>query len=77
MIDDNGFARLDLQSVGDIDNYRYSAPETRFPKDHSEAVTPVTYERDIYGMGMIAYEVSSRSPGSSSPGSNAVPYSRF
>jgi len=56
--------------VGDIDNYRYSAPETQFPMDHSEAVTPSTYEVDVYGMGMIAYEVSSYSPGPSGPGSN-------
>ena len=61
---------MDLQSVGDIDNYRYSAPETQFPMDHSEGVTPSTYEGNVYGIGMIAYEVSSYSPGPSGPGSS-------
>jgi len=62
LIDDSGAARLDVQSTGDIDNYRYSAPETRFPLDRCKGITPSTFERDIFGMGMIIYEASSNSP---------------
>lgn len=59
MIDNDGNARLDTQCEGDNDNYRYSAPETQFPKGCGESVTPATRERDVYGMGMVAYEASS------------------
>ena len=77
MIDDSGAARLDLRALGDIDNYRYSAPETRFPKYCSESVTPITYEKDMYTMGMIIYEASSYHPGSSGPCQcKTLPYSR-
>jgi len=59
LIGDNGTAQLEVQSIGDFDNYRYSAPETRFPvEDCIEDVSPYTYERDVYGMGMIIYEAS-------------------
>ena len=68
MIDDSGAAQLEVQSKGDIDNYRYSAPETRFPKDRSEDPTPFTFERDVYGMGMIAYEASPYRHESPGPG---------
>ena len=77
MIDDSGAARLDPQTIGDIDNYRYSAPETQFPKDHSEGVTPNTYTRDVYAMGMIIFEASSHHPGSPGPCQcKTLPYSR-
>ena len=62
MIDDSGTARIDMQSIGDINNYRYSAPENRFPEDLSMEVTPLTFEGDVFGMGMIVYEESSRCP---------------
>ena len=51
-----------MQSQGDIDNYRYSAPETQFLKDHGKGITPCTFARDVYGMGMIVYEASSNLP---------------
>jgi len=62
MIDDSGTARLELQARGDFENYRYSAPETQFPEDHSRHITPDENITDIYGMGTIIYEVSSRRP---------------
>ena len=62
MIDDSGAARLEVHSVEDIDNYRYSAPETQFPKDRSESITPHTYSKDVYAMGMIVYEASTHRP---------------
>ena len=48
-----------VQSGGDIDNYRYSAPEIQW-HDESDATddTLVTKESDVYGMGMVAYEAS-------------------
>ena len=58
--------------MGDDDDYRYSAPETRFPEDRSEDVNPITYERDVYGMGMITYEAGPHRHGS--PGVNVKPY---
>ena len=58
MIDDNWAARLDVQTVGDIDNYRYSAPEIQFPRDHGMSFDRVALKGDVYGIGMIAYEVS-------------------
>jgi len=63
LIDDSKTARLDVQARGDIDNYRYSAPEILFPEDHSQQIDPVTVRADIYGIGMIIYEASSRCPG--------------
>ena len=67
LVDDNGVVQLDMQSMGDTDNYRYSAPETQFPKDQGEGITPITRQRDVYGMGMITYEASSHIPVSPSP----------
>lgn len=68
LVSDDNVARLDLVFVGGSNDYRYSAPETRFPKNCSESATPVTRERDVYGMGMITYEASSHHPWSLSPG---------
>jgi len=62
MINDNGIAQLDAQTWGDVDNYRYLAPETQFPKDYSSVDPPNTVEKDVFGMGMIAYEASSLRP---------------
>ena len=72
MIGDDGVARLDTQSGGDIDNYRYSAPEALFPWDYGGDVTPYSYARDIYGIGMITYEASSHHPAQP----KTLPYSR-
>lgn len=47
-----------VQSGGDIDNYRYSAPEIQWPEDHGMDKILITKESDVYGMGMVVYEVS-------------------
>ena len=73
MIDDSGAAQLDVEITGDIDNYRYSAPETQFPKDHGKHVTLTMCAGDVYAMGMIIYEASSHHPGSSNQ-ANIKPY---
>ena len=49
-----------MQSGGDIDNYRYSAPEIQWPEDYSMDEVLVTKESDVYGMAMVIYEASSR-----------------
>lgn len=47
------------QSEGDIGSYRYSAPELHRTKgDGMNEIRP-TKESDVYGMGMVVYEVSS------------------
>jgi len=46
-----------MQSGGDIDNYRYSAPEIQWPEDYGTDKIVITKESDVYGMGMIVYEV--------------------
>ena len=51
-----------MQREGDIDNYRYSAPETQFPGGYIGDIAPYTCERDMYGLGMITYEASSHLP---------------
>jgi len=56
------------QSGGDIDNYRYSAPEVLWPKDHGRGKIFMTKESDVYGMGMVVYEASFHRPISSGPG---------
>ena len=48
-----------VQSEGDIDDYRYSAPEIRRPKYHNMEIEK---ESDVYGMGMVVYEASSHLP---------------
>lgn len=48
-----------MQSGGEIDNYRYSAPEIQWPEDHDTDEILITKESDVYGMAMIAYEASS------------------
>jgi len=58
------------QSGGDIDNYRYSAPEIQWPEDHDMDKILLTKESDVYGMGMIVYEVSSHHPYHLAQGSN-------
>ena len=60
MINDSGAAQLCVDFAEDIGVYRYSAPETCFPKDRSEGVSPDTPARDMYAMGMIVYEVGFR-----------------
>jgi len=54
-----------MQSGGDIDHHRYSAPEIQWPEDHDEDRILITKESDVYGIGMVAYEVSSHLPVSS------------
>jgi len=56
-----------IQSGGDIDNYRYSAPEIQWPEDHGADKILITKESDVYGIGMIVYEVSSHRHMSSEP----------
>ena len=56
-----------MQSWGEIDNYRYSAPEIQWPEDHDMGHILITKESDVYGMSMIVYEASSHLPVSSSP----------
>ena len=43
---------------GDIDDYRYWAPEIQWPEDHGMDEILLTKESDVYGMGMVAYEAS-------------------
>ena len=52
---------------GDIDEYRYSAPEIQWRDDGGVGKILITKESDVYGMGMVAYEVSSHHPASSGP----------
>jgi hypothetical protein len=45
---------------GNIDDFRYTGPEIVWPEESSpDSVDKilVTKESDIYGMGMVAYEV--------------------
>jgi len=56
-----------MQSGGDIDNYRYSAPEIQWPEDHDQDKILITRESDVYGMGMVVYEASSYHSVSSNP----------
>ena len=56
-----------IQSEGDVDNYRYSAPEIQWPEDHGKDEILITKESDVYGMGMVAYEASSHRPVPSDP----------
>jgi len=51
-----------VQSGGDVDGYRYSAPELHQPEGHGTDETIITKESDVYGMGMIVFEASSRRP---------------
>ena len=51
-----------IQSVvdGDFDDYGYTAPEIALPEEFGNVDNVLaTKEADVYGMGMIAYEVSS------------------
>jgi len=48
-----------VQSVGEIDNCRFLAPELHWPENHGMDENFITRESDVYGMGMVAYEVSS------------------
>ncbi|KAF9648576.1 kinase-like protein [Thelephora ganbajun] len=72
LIDDNGAARLvpsgcsSIAAVpGTLDmptntrtyDHRYSAPELLWPKDLGMDKILTTKESDVYGMGMVAYEV--------------------
>jgi len=50
------------QSVGDVDNDRYSAPELHQLDGRSVDEIPVTKESDVYEMGMVIYEASSHRP---------------
>jgi len=45
------------QSEGGTDSYRYSAPEVQWPEDHGNDKVLITKGSDVYGMGMVAYEV--------------------
>jgi len=48
----------DVQSEGDVDYGRYSAPELHPSEDRGVDEISVTRESDVYGMGMIIYEAS-------------------
>ena len=48
-----------MQSWGDLDNYRYLAPELHQLEDGSVGEILVTKESDMYGMGMVIFEVRS------------------
>ena len=52
---------------GNIDKYRYSAPEIQWRDDGGADKILITKESDVYGMAMVAYEVSSRLPVLSGP----------
>ena len=45
-----------VQSGGEIDNYRYSAPEIQWTEADEILITK---ESDVYGMAMVIYEASS------------------
>ena len=46
---------------GDIDDYQYTAPEISLPEEFGNIGNVLaTKEADVYGMGMVAYVVSSR-----------------
>jgi len=47
-----------IQSGGDTDNKRYSAPELHQSEGHGMDEIPITRESDVYGMGMVIYEAS-------------------
>ena len=44
------------QSKGDIDNYRYLAPELQQPEGHGTDEILITKESDVYGMAMVVSE---------------------
>ena len=50
-----------MQSGGEIVDCVYTAPEM-WSDDSSEDVIRLTKENDVYGMGMVIYEVSSAVP---------------
>lgn len=47
-----------VPSGGDVNNYRYLAPEIQWPDDGETDQIQITAQSDVYGMGMVAYEVS-------------------
>lgn len=73
MIDDDGNARLAIAGRGPVvadpgtpfawdgglDNYRYLAPEIRFPDAYGRNQILITKECDTYGMAMVIYEARS------------------
>jgi len=48
-----------VQPGGDLDSYRYSAPELHQLEGGSVDEILITRESDMYGMGMVIFEVSS------------------
>ncbi|KAF9650321.1 kinase-like protein [Thelephora ganbajun] len=42
---------------GEVDDYRYSAPEIQWPEDYGMDKILITKESDVYGMAMVIYEV--------------------
>ena len=44
---------------GQIDDFRYSAPEVQWPEDFDMTEVRLTKESDIYGMAMVIYKVGS------------------
>ena len=56
-----------MQSGGEIDECVYTAPEMW------EDDIRITKENDVYGMGMVVYEVSSTVPRNSAQASNLTP----
>lgn len=49
---------------------RYSAPEIQWPEDYGMDEVLITKESDVYGIGMVAYEVSPHCPASPGPREN-------
>ena len=51
-----GFVSL---SGGNLDNFRYSAPEVQWPEEHGMDKVLITKESDAYGLAMVVYEANS------------------
>ena len=60
-----GYSQSELD--GDINKYRYSAPEVQWHDGSETEKILVTKESDVYGLAMVAYEASSHRPMSSNP----------
>ena len=52
---------------GYLDEHRYSAPETMWSADNVMDKILITKESDVYGIGMVAYQVRSHRLASSGP----------
>ena len=59
VVEPNTPAAGQVQSGGDLDSYRYLAPELHQPEGGTVDETLITKENDVYGVGMVIFEVSS------------------